>query len=220
MRRFAPISLVLATCLVVAAAFAADDLFTTAASDPKDWENSMLNVARGSYAPPQITDALRALPGEQRAAWVTSLGGWARTYTASEDFQKRYKKAYKDWKKSQGGGGGGFGLGSLKKKAEDAATKAAEEQVTGKKDSKDDRWTMDEDPDATIKRRLKFFLETTKDVDFGAKLAGRQFANEEHEAKPAEWKMCYRAGREATAAAREVATAWLADLEKAEPAKK
>ena len=112
----------------------------------------MLSVARGSYAPPQITDALRALPGEQRAAWVTSLGGWARTYTASEDFQKRYKKAYKDWKKSQGGGGGGFGLGSLKKKAEDAATKAAEEQVTGKKDSKDDRWTMDEDPDATIKR--------------------------------------------------------------------
>jgi len=220
MRRFAPVTLVLATCLVVAAAFAADDLFTTAASDPQDWENSMVSVARGSFAPPQITDALRALPGEQRAAWVTSLGGWARTYTAGEDFQKRYKKAYKDWKKSQGGGGGGFGLGSLKKKAEDAATKAAEEQVTGKKDPKDDRWTMDEDPNATLKRRLTFFLESTKDVDFGAKLEGRQFANADYESKPAEWKMCYRAGKDATGAAREVATAWLADLEKAAPAKK
>jgi hypothetical protein len=216
MRRLTPATLAVVSCLLVAAAFAADDLFTTAASDPKAWENSMVNVARGSFAPPQITDALRALPGEQRAAWVTSLGAWARTYTASEDFQKRYKKAYKDWKKSQGGGGGGFGLGALKKKAEDAAAKAAEEKVTGKKD---DRWTMDEDPNATIKRRLTFFLETTKDVDFGAKLAGRQFANEDYESKPSEWKMCYRAGREATTAAREVATAWLADLEKAAPAK-
>ncbi len=33
------------------------------------------------------------------------------------------------------------------------------------------------------------------------------------EKKPGEWKLCYRAGREAVAAARAAATAWLATLQ-------
>lgn len=217
MRRFTPATVLVACSLVTAAAFAADDLFTAVESSAEHWENSVVNVARGSFSPGEITGALRALPGEQRAAWVRSLGGWARTYTQGEDFAKRYKKAYKEWKKSHGGGGGGgFGLGGLKRKLQSKAEQAAEKQVTGEAGGAgEDRWAMDEDANVTLKKRLTLFLELSKDVDFDARLEGRRFADATYEAKPGEWKMCYRAGREATAAAREVATAWLADLDAA-----
>lgn len=72
------------------------------------------------------------------------------------------------------------------------------------------------DPRALVARRLQEFLGLSKDVDFGAKLvpAGskQRFADPRYEEKPEEWKLCYRAGREAVAAARESAEAWLATL--------
>jgi hypothetical protein len=41
-----------------------------------------------------------------------------------------------------------------------------------------------------------------------------RFANEDYEGKPAEWKICFRAGKEATEAARAFARSWLTELEK------
>lgn len=50
-------------------------------------------------------------------------------------------------------------------------------------------------------------------VDFDAKLvpAGRlvRFADPRYEEKPPTWKLCFRSGREAVAAAREAAQGWL-----------
>lgn len=73
------------------------------------------------------------------------------------------------------------------------------------------------DPRVLIAARLRKFLDISKDVDFGAALVpgpgGKQrFANAAYEAKPSEWKLCFRAGKEATTAAREAAQAWLATL--------
>ncbi len=72
------------------------------------------------------------------------------------------------------------------------------------------------DPQALIARRLQEFLEVSKDVDFGAKLvpsgSKQKFADARYESKSNEWKLCYRAGREAVAAAREAAQAWLASV--------
>lgn len=74
------------------------------------------------------------------------------------------------------------------------------------------------DPRTLIRRRIQEFLAASAGVDFAAKLLPRDgkmvFASQEYEAKPAEWKLCFRAGREATGAARAVAAAWLAELEK------
>jgi hypothetical protein len=75
------------------------------------------------------------------------------------------------------------------------------------------------DPNVLIAARLRQFLEVSKDVDFGAALVPgpgnkQRFANAAYEAKPDEWKLCYRAGKEATAAGREAAQAWLAALGK------
>jgi hypothetical protein len=74
------------------------------------------------------------------------------------------------------------------------------------------------DPRALIRRRIQEFLALSSGVDYAARLAPRGdkmiFASEAYEQKPAEWKLCYRAGREATEAARSFARAWLAELEK------
>jgi hypothetical protein len=71
-------------------------------------------------------------------------------------------------------------------------------------------------PKTVIARRLQEFLDMSKDVDFDAKLvpAGSRmrFADPRYEENPPTWKLCFRAGREAVAAAREVAQAWLKSL--------
>jgi hypothetical protein len=72
------------------------------------------------------------------------------------------------------------------------------------------------DPRPLIRRRLESFLEKTKGVDYGAKLVKKEnlmvFSNAEYENKPGEWKLAYRAGKEATEAARSFATEWLKSL--------
>lgn len=75
------------------------------------------------------------------------------------------------------------------------------------------------DPRALVAMRLRAFLDTTRDLDFTARLAPQgkvqKFADPALEAKPAEWKLCFRAGKPATDAAREFARKWLADLQAA-----
>ncbi len=72
------------------------------------------------------------------------------------------------------------------------------------------------DPNAMVARRLKEFLDVSADVNYDAKLVKggslMRFENPNYESKPAEWKMCYRAGKEATAAARAFAQQWLKEL--------
>jgi hypothetical protein len=74
------------------------------------------------------------------------------------------------------------------------------------------------DPRSLIKSRIREFLAVSAGVDFAAKLLPRGdkmvFARDEYEQKPAEWKICFRAGKEATAAARAVAATWLAELDR------
>ena len=75
-----------------------------------------------------------------------------------------------------------------------------------------------DDPATPVARRLREFLAVSADVDFGAALKttedGRsRFENPAYEAKSAPWKLCFRAGREATAAARAAVAGWLKELE-------
>jgi hypothetical protein len=79
-------------------------------------------------------------------------------------------------------------------------------------------WTRDfpESPAPVIAKRLREFLAVSTDVDFAATLVPRNgkmaFENEAYEQKPGQWKMCYRAGQGATAAARAATQAWLKEL--------
>ena len=79
-------------------------------------------------------------------------------------------------------------------------------------------WTRDypESAAPVIAKRLREFLAASTDVDFTAKLVSREgrmvFESPAYEQKPSQWKMCYRAGKEATAAARAAVQAWLKEL--------
>jgi hypothetical protein len=74
------------------------------------------------------------------------------------------------------------------------------------------------DPKALIRDRIREFLETSANVDYGAKLVKRgslmRFESEEYEARSSQWKLCFRAGKDAVDAARAFAEGWLAELEK------
>lgn len=80
------------------------------------------------------------------------------------------------------------------------------------------RWEEDFPADSRVlvAKRLKSFLDLSADVNFDAKLAPRYgknvFVDARYEQKPSEWKLCYRAGKEATGAAREFASSWLKEL--------
>ena len=73
-----------------------------------------------------------------------------------------------------------------------------------------------EDPAPVIAKRLREFLAASADVDFAATLTPRNgkmvFENAAYENKSGQWKMCYRAGKEATTAARTAVQAWLKEL--------
>ncbi len=69
---------------------------------------------------------------------------------------------------------------------------------------------------AAVKAALTHFLAATADVAFDAKVvevSGRRvFADDALEGKPDIWKRSFRAGKEATAAARQFAQAWASEL--------
>ncbi len=73
------------------------------------------------------------------------------------------------------------------------------------------------DPRALVAMRLRAFLEVSKDVAVDARLVTQdkiqRFEDPALEAKPRAWKMCFRAGRPATDAARQFAGKWLSALE-------
>jgi hypothetical protein len=80
------------------------------------------------------------------------------------------------------------------------------------------KWKQEypDDPKRLIARRLREFLQLSADVDFNATLQTQdgvsKFENPTYQAKPSQWKMCFRAGREATTAARAAIQAWLSEL--------
>jgi hypothetical protein len=80
------------------------------------------------------------------------------------------------------------------------------------------KWKQDypDDPKPLVARRLREFLQVSADVDFNAKLKTENgvstFENPAYQAKSSQWKTCFRAGREATAAARTAVQQWLTEL--------
>jgi len=74
------------------------------------------------------------------------------------------------------------------------------------------------DPKVLVARRLQAFMTLSATVDFAAKTEGtgtsKTFSNPDDQEKPSDWKMCYRAGKDAIDAARAAVTDWLKVLPK------
>jgi hypothetical protein len=103
---------------------------------------------------------------------------------------------------------------SMLRKGLEAQRAAEQEEHKGRLAAWEKRWPADSK--ALVARRLQEFLDISKNVDFDAKLvpAGKlmRFADPRYEEEPPTWKLCFRVGRDATAAAREAAQAWLKAL--------
>ncbi len=73
------------------------------------------------------------------------------------------------------------------------------------------------DARAMVANRLRHFLDVSRDIAYDAKLIDKDgkkvFADAALEARPKEWKLCFRAGKPATDAARAFAQRWLTDLQ-------
>jgi hypothetical protein len=80
------------------------------------------------------------------------------------------------------------------------------------------KWQKDypDDPKPLVVRRLHEFLDLSATVDFNAQTTGANhkgtFVNPAYEQKPDQWKLCFRAGKDATTAARTAVQAWLKEL--------
>lgn len=72
------------------------------------------------------------------------------------------------------------------------------------------------DARALVANRLRRFLSVSSDVAYDARLVDKDgkkvFADAALEARPREWKLCFRAGKPATDAARAFAQKWLGEL--------
>ena len=78
-----------------------------------------------------------------------------------------------------------------------------------------------ENPVPVIIRSLQNILDISRDIDYRAEVfkdvhGKLLFSKTVYENKPAEWKLCYRAGKETVEAARAAASQWLDELKRAQ----
>jgi hypothetical protein len=157
-------------------------------------------VMRGDHS--DLVSNARALPVEQQVEGIRQLMKLAKEYTATEEFKKDYKK----WREQK------LNPETKSKLGVPKLGKMLENKVDQKLNKEENEKKYPSAPADMVRKRLTDFLEVSANVDFDAKLEGWRFVNPDYEKKPAEWKMCYRAGKEVVMAAREEAQKWLDEL--------
>lgn len=190
----------------------------------------------------RITPAMRALAVLQRKSAVEALGAKAKAYYASDAFKRRWaeyrgqftggedREQQRAAAEAQVKGQVDAAVQQMEQmlpmlppaqqaevKKAIAKAKAERAGIAGKVGTGGgDSDAPPKDPSVQLRKALKHFLAITDGVDYGAGVSlqnGRKyFSNKAYEAKPAEWKMAYRAGREASEGARSYVRGWLAEL--------
>ena len=150
----------------------------------------------------EVLKKAKALPENLQVAGARQLIRFAKEYSKTSEFQKKYTR----WRNER--------LGYKKKKLGiPNPMKMLDNAIDKQLNKADDEKRFPSNANDLIKQRLKEFLDISATVDFDAKLNGSVFANPEYEAKSQQWKMCYRTGKAVVEAAREEAQAWLKELE-------
>lgn len=254
--RSAAFVLALASCAGLC--LAVEDALRVVGVDEARAQQSLLSLLRYGQVSVPSAVAARSVPAERRATVVQGLGEFARAWTRTDDFRRRYsaaraemlparpaparrpeeliaaqraelEKSAREMEKS---------LAALPKAQQEEMRRAMRDaqsamarvytpemvreqeaqRVAMEQRAYDEalRKGLPEDPQKAIRARLQALLAITADVDFAAKTresgGTRRFVSPTFEAKPAEWKLCYRAGAEACNAARAFAKSWLAEL--------
>ena len=193
--------LVLAIALMAATVTNIFEDLSVSEDDAK--ENVIASFGGGFIATSyEVLKKARSLPVDMRVAGTRQLIRFAKEYSNTPEFQKKYTK----WRNER--------LGYKKKKLGiPNPMKMIDKAIDKQLNKADDEKRYPSEAKELIKQRLKTFLDISATVDFDAQLNGSMFANPEYEAKSGEWKMCFRAGKAVVQAAREEAQAWLKELE-------
>jgi hypothetical protein len=206
-------------------------------------QNILGSVISGypAFVKPDNLAQIMVMSGDDKAALVKDFCAYIKNYCHSPDFKVKYE-TYRQLKKpsvpqlseeekayqreaiaQMEAMFTPEALESLPPEARAEALRSVEDMKANVNDelSSDQIASWEEevpaDPNVAIKKGLKKFLEESKDVDFSAttfmKDNRKIFTNQSYEAKPGQWKACYRAGREVSEAGRDFAKEWLAELE-------
>lgn len=159
----------------------------------------------------ELVKRSRSLSDEVKVTVIRSLIQHARDYTSSS----RFKKDYQSWRdeklgyKQKGLGAIRNPLGALERKVDT--------EVDRQLNKADDERRFPSDPTQMLRVRLRAFMEISATVDFKASTresGGTIYFNKsDYEARPNEWKACFRAGESVVKAAREEVEVWLKELD-------
>jgi hypothetical protein len=150
-----------------------------------------------------LIQRVRSMSVESQVQVMKQLMQFAKSYTQTDEFKESYKK----WRKNKLNPEEKTKLGLPK------FGKMLDNKINNKMDKAENEKNYPSDPNELIKQRLTVFLKISATVDFDAELNDAHgFKNPEYERKGGQWKMCFRAGREVVAAAREEAQKWLDEI--------
>ena len=153
--------------------------------------------------------AFTAMPAASRVALVNFALTLARTFAESDEFKRRYA----DHPEANGPEPvpeeqTADGIFAKQRAAQVRQRELAMKELQG---------VYPAGPRAPVALRLRKFLDLSRDVAYDAQIVEkggkRVFADPALEARAPEWKMCFRAGKPATDAARAFAQKWLNDLQ-------
>ena len=167
-------------------AFTPEELFKATSWDEASTQSFLLDAILNNNLDinPSLTHALRLMPMDFREGLLRGAAAFAKAFAQSPVFPEEYLKRRKD-------------LWGYEPAQEDPNVPIAAKDL--------------------VEIRLRAFLAETADIDFDAKVELKwsrvYFADEKYEAKPPLWKKCFRLGPRLTQVARELAAAWLAELE-------
>ncbi|MBC6489479.1 hypothetical protein ACFSQD_04050 [Flavihumibacter stibioxidans] len=176
-----------------------NDIFTRLGLGTEEAESYIVgNIIEGGTGFP-MSDIMRKLAMNKRAAVVKEIGDYVKSYTRTAAFAEQYK--------------------IFRMEARPVAPPGEygqEAKLAHNQDLK--RWEAEcpATVNALVKKRLMDFLAGTADINFNAKLVRRGskmvFADPVLEAKDDLWKYAFRSGEETVAAARGYAQQWLLEL--------
>ncbi len=185
------------------------DIYGSLSITKEEAKNDLLScMGEGMFITPDnytLVKNARSLTTTEQVEGIRQLIQLAKEYSSSDDFAKDYKK----WRNKK------LNPESKSKLGVPRLGKMLEKKIDNAIDKGDNEKKYPADPKDLVKKRLEDFLALSATVDFEATLtSNKMFTNPEYEKKDPAWKMCYRAGKEVVAAAREEAQKWLDELNK------
>lgn len=152
----------------------------------------------------ELVKAAKSLETGIKVEAARELVRAAKAYTETSAFQADYTK----WRDEQ------LGYATKPTNAVRNPLGMLERKLDKKLNAKKDESKYPAKASDAVKLRLQEFLDLSATVDFSARLtSGSRFENSAYEAKPNEWKACYRAGEPVVKAAREEVEKWLSSLQ-------